>query len=197
VDEAGPVPATTRHAESESVSRLIQTQRTRQRASPFLYSSTSIRAWYPECAGRFSGERRTLRRCQNRADFATTGTLRPLTRSSTDRTRSPSVSRIWRSILRLIAESPVALAFESSLFRAVAMGFSTGHDGELPACRNARPASTLDNQVLPQGHGPGADVRPGGGGPGEHPGDRLRGRKDQREERGLTAAGPPRSQDRA
>ena len=52
-----------------------------------------------------SSERRTVRLCQKRVACATINTLRPLTRTSNDRTRSPSVSRICFSMLRLTAAS--------------------------------------------------------------------------------------------
>ncbi len=87
--------------------------RSRRRGSPggvwiqpvSRQSSSSMRARYPDKTGSVSSVRRTGRFCQNRVAVATIRTFRPLTRTSTDRTRSPSVSRICFSILRLTARS--------------------------------------------------------------------------------------------
>src|SRR5579883_1577428 len=56
---------------------------------------------------------RTARRSQNRLGWATISTFRPLTRTSIDRTRLPSVSRIARSIRLLAAASGSSLVWRS------------------------------------------------------------------------------------
>ena len=68
-------------------------------------STISTRPRYPEGRGRVSRLLRTPRRCQNRAAWARKTTVRPLTRTSTERTRSPRVCSTCFSIRRLRAVS--------------------------------------------------------------------------------------------
>jgi hypothetical protein len=81
-----------------------------------------MRALYPESAGSVSNARRTPRFCQKKAGRATINTFRPLTRTSSERTRSPRASRASRSIFRLTDASVTGSRLEPSLFRSVDPG---------------------------------------------------------------------------
>ena len=108
---------------------------------PSPQSSRSIRARYPARIGSVSSDRRTPRFCQNRVGLATIKTFLPLTRTSTDCSLSPSVSRIWRSILPFTAASVTGSGRSLALARLVAAEFRAASRG-VPAggCPRIRPS---------------------------------------------------------
>jgi hypothetical protein len=104
-------------------------------------SSSSIRARYPDKTGSVSRERRMGRFCQNRVALATIKTFRPLTRTSTDRTRSPSASLICFSILRLtaVSVSGPGCGWRSGL-GSDAIARELGRVGPAVGCPSSRPS---------------------------------------------------------